>query len=84
MSFSPEELNEVPIEQMTYEQAFTQLEEIVALLESNEHPLDTALSLFERGQALARYCAGLLDQAELKIQQLSAEALVDDPSLDRS
>jgi exodeoxyribonuclease VII small subunit len=84
MTYSPDQLNQVQIDQMTYEQAFTQLEEIVALLESNEHPLDTALSLFERGQALARYCAGLLDQAELRIQQLSADTLVDDPSLDRS
>jgi exodeoxyribonuclease VII small subunit len=68
---------DIPVEQLTYEQAYNQLEEIVALLESDEHSLDLALKLFERGQALARYCAGLLDQAELRVQQLSAEELVD-------
>jgi exodeoxyribonuclease VII small subunit len=68
---------DIPVEQLTYEQAYNQLEEIVAVLESDEHSLDLALKLFERGQALARYCAGLLDQAELRVQQLSAEELVD-------
>jgi exodeoxyribonuclease VII small subunit len=68
---------DIPVEQLTYEQAYSQLEEIVAVLEADEHSLDLALKLFERGQALARYCAGLLDQAELRVQQLSAEELVD-------
>ena len=68
---------DTPVEQLTYEQAFKQLEEIVDVLEADDHSLDLALTLFERGQSLARYCAGLLDQAELRVQQLSAEELVD-------
>ena len=67
----------LPIQTLTYEQAFHQLEEIVERLESDEHALDQALALYERGQALARYCANLLDQAELRVQQLSAEELID-------
>jgi len=66
-----------PVEQLTYEQAFAELEEIVAELESGEHSLDTALAVYERGQALARRCTALLDQAELRIQQLSGDSLVD-------
>ena len=69
--------SQVPVEQLSYEQAFAELEQIVAALESEEHPLEQALSLFERGQALARYCAALLDQADLKVQQLSGEDLID-------
>lgn len=68
---------QIPVEQLSYEQAFRQLEEIVSKLESDEHALDLALALFERGQELARYCAMLLDQAELRVQQLSAEELSD-------
>ncbi len=68
---------ETPIEQMHYEDALAQLEEIVAVLESGEHSLDEAVALFERGQALARHCSALLDQAELKVKQLSGENLVD-------
>lgn len=66
-----------PVDQLTYEQAFAEIEILVADLESDEHPLQQALSLFERGQALARHCADLLDQADLKVQQLSGEDLVD-------
>lgn len=69
--------NQTPLDELTYEQAFSELEEIVAALETDEHSLDEALALYERGQALARYCAGLLDQAELKVKQLSGEELVD-------
>ncbi len=66
-----------PVEELGYEAAFAQLEEIVAATEAGQYSLDTSISLFERGQVLARYCAGLLDQADIKIQQLSGETLVD-------
>jgi exodeoxyribonuclease VII small subunit len=59
-----------PLDQLTYEQAFTELEAIVAALESDQRSLEEALAMFERGQALASYCANLLDQADLKVQQL--------------
>ena len=77
MSQSNPEIGNTPIEQLNYEQALTELEAIVEALEADEHGLDNALALFERGQALARYCAGLLDQAELKVQQILGEDLVD-------
>jgi exodeoxyribonuclease VII small subunit len=66
-----------PVEELTYEQALGELEALVASLENGERPLEEALKLYERGQALARYCADLLDKAELKIQQLSGEDLID-------
>ena len=64
-----------PVEELSYEQAFKELEMIVADLESQEHTLADALQQFERGQALAARCAALLDQAELKIQQVSGQEL---------
>lgn len=66
-----------PVEDLGYEQAFALLEEIVAAMENQEFPMDQALRLFERGQALSHHCAGLLDQAELRIQQISAGEIVD-------
>lgn len=68
-------LQETPIEELSYEEAFKALEEVVMQLESQKHSLDQALALFERGQALARRCATLLEQAELKVQRLTAEGL---------
>lgn len=72
---SPQE--PVLIEEMTYEQALSELEAIVLDLEADERSLKQATEMFERGQALARHCGQLLEQAELKIQELSAEGLVD-------
>jgi exodeoxyribonuclease VII small subunit len=66
-----------PDEDLTYEQAFAELERIVLALETAEHSLDEAIAQYERGQALARYCANLLENAELKIQQLSGDEIVD-------
>ena len=66
-----------PVEQLNYEQALTELEAIVEALENEERPLEEALALFERGQALTRYCTNLLDQAELKVQQISGDGFVD-------
>ncbi len=66
-----------PVEELTYEQALAELEKIVAALEGEQNPLELSLALFERGQALVKRCAGLLDQAELKVKQLSGGELTD-------
>ncbi len=66
---------EAPVEQLSFEQAFTELNSIVEALESGQHTLDEAVQLYERGQELARRCASLLDQAELKLQTLAGKQL---------
>ena len=67
----------VPIDQLSYEEAYLELEEIVNALENNEKTLDEAISLFERGQELIQHCNGLLNHAELKVQQILANELID-------
>ena len=57
----------VPVDRLTYEEAFSELEQLVASLEREEHPLETALALYERGQQLLQHCRRLLEEAELKI-----------------
>jgi exodeoxyribonuclease VII small subunit len=76
---SPENSPEksTPVEELTYEEAFNELDSIVSDLESEQHSLEQTLALFERGQALARHCTKLLEAAELKVQQLSEGDLVD-------
>lgn len=56
---------------LTFEQAYAQLEEIVARLESGELSLEDSVALYEQGQALARLCGDLLDKAELRVQQIA-------------
>jgi exodeoxyribonuclease VII small subunit len=59
-----------PIEELSYEQALQELEELVNTLEAGEKDLHTTLLFFERGQSLASYCISLLDNAELKVEQV--------------
>ena len=70
------------IEKWPYKQAYSELETIVNTLEMNQQPLEEAMELFSRGQALARHCMNLLDQAELKVRQLGEENLSSEEDLD--
>jgi exodeoxyribonuclease VII small subunit len=61
---------DVAFDDLTFEQAFHQLEEIVAQLEQGDLPLDQSLDLHARGQKLAEFCAKQLDSAELKVKEI--------------
>jgi len=60
-----------PVEELTFEEAFAELEETVRKLEAGGLTLEESIALYERGQALAAYCNRRLDEAELKVQQLT-------------
>ena len=54
----------------TFEELQRELDELVARLERGDVPLDEAIALWERGEALYRACAERLDRAELRIEEL--------------
>lgn len=56
---------------MTFEQAMTRLEQIVAALEGGRCSLDESLALFEEGTKLTAYCSKQLKEAEQKIVKLT-------------
>lgn len=62
-------------QELSYEEAFAALEALVDSLENEQRPLDEAIALYERGQALSKHCAALLEKAELKVRQLSGESI---------
>lgn len=64
---------EKAIKDLTYEEAYKELEAIVGQLETGELPLEESLALFERGQALSRRCGELLEEAEIKLRQLTED-----------
>ncbi len=66
------QISTIPVDQLSYEQAFAELETIVAALEANQVSLEESLALFERGQNLSQYCAALLESAELRVRQLTS------------
>ncbi len=55
----------------SFEKLFTELEETVARLEGGDLSLDESLVLFQRGTELAKKCAAMLDQAELRVKELA-------------
>lgn len=69
---------ELDLEALSYEQAFEKLQTVIDQLEAGDKPLEETLALYERGQTLYRHCTALLDQAELKVQQLNADGSVAD------
>jgi exodeoxyribonuclease VII small subunit len=69
------QISTVAVAELNYETAFAELDTIVTALESEQPSLQDAMQLFERGQALAQRCAALLDQAELRVRQLTGEGL---------
>lgn len=67
------------VENLSYEQAFAELEEILVRMEQETLDLELSLTLFERGQALTQYCADLLEKAQLRMQQVQIRTdLVED------
>ncbi|MAS32522.1 MAG: exodeoxyribonuclease VII small subunit [Anaerolineaceae bacterium] len=60
------------IEELSFEAAYGELEQIITQLESGDLPLDESVGLFERGRKLSERCQVLLDQAELRINQLTS------------
>ncbi|MBC8334549.1 MAG: exodeoxyribonuclease VII small subunit [Anaerolineales bacterium] len=70
-------MTEKKIEKMSYEEAFAELETIVATLENEQTSLDKSMALFERGQHLSSRCTFLLEEAELKVRQLSEDGLLE-------
>jgi exodeoxyribonuclease VII small subunit len=58
---------------LSFEDAFRQLEETVALLESGGLTIDDLVSRFEEGMALVTLCRRRLDAAESRISRLVRE-----------
>jgi len=53
-----------------FEKALVDLENIVQRLDENDLSLDEALSLFEEGIKLSRFCSQKLDSVEKKVEIL--------------
>lgn len=56
-----------------FEQSISELEQIVKELERGELSLEDSLKQFEKGIGMARKCQEMLNQAEQKIQTLTAQ-----------
>ncbi|TMC45904.1 MAG: exodeoxyribonuclease VII small subunit [Chloroflexi bacterium] len=59
------------VARMNYETAAAELERTVAQLGKEQDDLAESVRIFERGLALARRCAGLLDDAERRLKEMA-------------
>lgn len=53
-----------------FEDAMSELEDVVKRLESGDLSLEESLKTFEQGIALSRYCFNKLEEAEKKVSML--------------
>ena len=59
-----------PIEEMSFEEALKELEDIVRRLETGDVELEKSIEIYERGAKLKAHCESRLKAAELKIEQI--------------
>ncbi|KAA0002274.1 MAG: exodeoxyribonuclease VII small subunit [Thermoplasmata archaeon] len=58
---------------MTFEEALENLERVVDELEKGELSLDDTIHKFEEGMKLLKICREKIEEAEMKIEELSGE-----------
>ena len=63
---------------LTYEQAYNKLEDILEKLEAKNTSLDESLSLYEEGISLYKHCNKLLEDAQLKISKFNKLGIEED------
>jgi len=56
----------------TFEASMKRIEEIVALLEKGDVPIEESLSLYEEAVVLMKDCGKTLEQAEQKVTMLAS------------
>lgn len=65
------ETPEPPIDDLSFEAALKQLEQVVEKLESGDTPLEESINLYRRGAQLKAHCEAKLADAETKVAQIT-------------
>ncbi|MBX7156659.1 MAG: exodeoxyribonuclease VII small subunit [Candidatus Kapaibacterium sp.] len=55
---------------LTFEEQLQRLEEIRAILDAGEEPVESMLQLYEEGMKLAAEMQAFLEKAELRVQEI--------------
>ncbi|WP_298259182.1 exodeoxyribonuclease VII small subunit [uncultured Litoreibacter sp.] len=59
------------VDEMSFEQAMSELEQVVGQLERGDVPLEDSIKLYERGAELKKRCETKLKEAEEKVAQIT-------------
>lgn len=63
-----------PVEQLSFEKALKELEDIVSQLEQGKVDLERSIEIYERGEALKKRCEFLLKEAEGRVEKIRVAA----------
>lgn len=59
-------------QELSFEDAFAKLEEVLRSLESGGKTLEESMALYEQGMRLTRQCHEYLDSAQLRITEIAS------------
>lgn len=66
-------MSDTPVEEMSFEQAMAELEQVLNQLERGDVALDESIKLYERGDALKKRCEAKLKEAEEKVASITLD-----------
>ncbi len=64
--------------EITLEEAFDQLEQIISQLENEEITLDQSFKVYKEGMELLKYCNDTLDTVEKKVLKINESGELDE------
>ena len=64
-------MSDTPIENLSFEQALAEFEDVVNKLDGSQVALDDSIKLYERGVLLKAHCEAKLREAEEKVAKLT-------------
>ena len=62
-----------PVDEMSFEEAMAELEQVLGQLERGDVALDASITLYERGAALKTRCETKLKEAEEKVAAITLD-----------
>ncbi len=66
-------MTDIPVKEMSFEDAMRELEKVVSDLEQGNVPLEESIKLYERGAELKLHCQTKLKEAEEKVALITQE-----------
>jgi exodeoxyribonuclease VII small subunit len=71
----PNKSTPLPGQPASFEEAMTELEQLVAKMEAGELPLEASVAAYKRGSELVKYCTGQLDKVDSQVKVLEGDML---------
>ena len=73
-----EEMKQERDQELSLEEAFAQIEEVIAHLETEEITLEQSFQEYNKGMLLLKHCNATIDQVEKKVLQINENGGLDE------